>query len=72
MDSEALRRLETTSVSTQPHTFRAVGRPVLFGGHNLPPPLDEIGLKNLPKSGGATPRDDRPAVILTTIDYKPR
>ena len=71
MDSEALRRLETTSVSTQPHTFRAVGRPVLFGGHNMPP-LDEIGLTDLPKSGGATPRDDRPAVILTTLDYKPQ
>ena len=26
--------------------------PVLFGGHNLPP-LVEIGLTNLPKSGGA-------------------
>ena len=37
---------------------RAVGRsenpgvPVLFGGHNLPP-LVEIGLTDLPKSGGA-------------------
>ena len=37
---------------------RAVGRsenpgvPVLFGGHNLPP-LVEIGLPDLPKSGGA-------------------
>ena len=36
---------------------RAVGRsensggPVLFGGHNLPP-LVEIGLTDLPKSGG--------------------
>ena len=49
---------------------RVVGRsenpgvPVLFGGHNLPP-LVEIGLTDLPKSGGAmappggTPRDDR-------------
>ena len=26
--------------------------PVLFGGHNLPP-LAEIGLTDLPKSGGA-------------------
>ena len=47
--------------------FRAVGRsenpwvPVLFGGHNLPP-LVEIGLTDLPKSGGATPRDDRPGI----------
>ena len=38
--------------------FRAVGRsenpgvPLLFGGHNLPP-LVEIGLTDLPKSGGA-------------------
>ena len=38
--------------------YRAVGRsenlriPVLFGGHNLPP-LVEIGLTDLPKSGGA-------------------
>ena len=38
--------------------YRAVGRsenlgvPVLFGGHNLPP-LFEIGLTDLPKSGGA-------------------
>ena len=37
---------------------RAVGRsenpgvPVIFGGHNLPP-LVEIGLLDLPKSGGA-------------------
>jgi hypothetical protein len=49
--------------------IRAVGRienpgvPVLFGGHN-PPPLVEIGLTDLPKSGGAchgtpgTPGDD--------------
>ena len=28
------------------------GVPVLFGGHNLPP-LAEIGLTDLPKSGGA-------------------
>ena len=38
--------------------YRAVGRsenpgvPVLFGGHNLPL-LVEIGLTDLPKSGGA-------------------
>ena len=51
--------------------YRAVGRsenpevPVLFGGHNLPP-LVEIGLTDLPKSGGAslgTPGDDMPAFI---------
>ena len=29
-----------------------LGVPVLFGGHNLPP-LFEIGLTDLPKSGGA-------------------
>ena len=40
--------------------YRVVGRsenpgvPVLFGEHNLPPPV-EIGLIDLPKSGGATP-----------------
>ena len=40
--------------------YRAVGRsknpgvPVLFGEHNLLP-LVEIGLTDLPKSGGATP-----------------
>ena len=48
---------------------RAVGRSenpgvlLLFGGHNLPsdlPPLVKIGLTDLPKSGGATPRDERP------------
>ena len=38
---------------------RAVGRsenpgvPILFGGHTLPPALFEIGLTDLPKSGGA-------------------
>ena len=44
---------------TPPHRHsRAVGRsenpgvPVLFGGHNLPP-LVEIGLTDLPKSGVA-------------------
>ena len=40
-------------------SIRAVGRsenqgvPVLFGGHNLPP-MVEIGLTDLPKSGSAT------------------
>ena len=45
---------------------RAIGRsenlgvPVLFVGHNLPP-LVEIGLTDLPKSGDAGgARDDRP------------
>ena len=53
--------------------FRAVGRsenpgvPVSFGGHNLPP-LVEIGLTDLQKSGGAsTPRDDRPTTYLLYI-----
>ena len=36
------------------------GLPILFGGHNLPP-LVEIGLTDLPKSGDAGgARDDRP------------
>ena len=45
------------------------GVPVLFGGHNLPP-LAEIGLTDLPKSGGAspgTPRDDRPVVSAAPL-----
>ena len=42
------------------------GVAVLFCGHNLPSPSPvEIGLTDLPKSGGhdipGTPRDDRPA-----------
>ena len=55
-------------------TFSAVGRsenpgvPVLFGGHNRPP-MVEIGLTDLPKSGGAmTPpapsgQDDTPSMV---------
>ena len=35
------------------------GVPVLFVGHNLLP-LVEIVLTDLPKSGGAITRDDRP------------
>ena len=53
--------------------YRAVGRsenpgvPVLFGGHNLLHVV-EIGLTDLPKSGGSmappgTPRDDRPGLL---------
>ena len=48
---------------------RAIGRsenpgvPVIFGGHNLPP-MVEIGLNDLPKSGG-TPRDDTPDLVVT-------
>ena len=44
---------------------RAVGRsenpgvPVLFGDHNLPP-LVEIGLTDLPKSGGAMATPEPP------------
>ena len=33
--------------------------PIIFGGQNLPL-LVEIGLIDLPKSGSAIPRDDRP------------
>ena len=59
-----------------PTTLRAVGRsenpgvPLLFGGHNLPP-LVEIELTDLPKSGGAIvppappARDDRPGFYTT-------
>ena len=45
-------------VSLKSRIYRTVGKsgnpgvPVLFGGHNLPP-LVEIGLTDLPKSGGA-------------------
>jgi len=52
---------------------RAVGRsenpgvPVSFGGYNMPP-LVEIGLTDLQKSGGAsTPMDDRPTTYLLYI-----
>ena len=50
---------------------RAVGRsenpgmPVLFGGHNLPP-LVEIGLTNLSKSGDAIAQG-RQACALETV-----
>ena len=42
-----------------PHIPRAVARSenlgwhVILGGDNVPPPLVEIGLTDLPKSGGA-------------------
>ena len=55
---------------------RAVGRsenlgvPVSFGGHNLPP-LVEIGLTDLPKSGGGTPRDDIPVYCDWIVGYLP-
>ena len=39
--------------------------PVLFGGHNLPP-LDEIGLTDLPKSKGALGAKAPPATPGTT------
>ena len=46
------------------------GVPVLFGGHNLPP-LVEIGLPDLPKSGGTpgTHRDDRPALMHASAKF---
>ena len=55
-----------------PETSRAVGRsenpglPILFGGHNLPP-LVEIGLTDLPKSGGAMAPPAPPAPPGTTL-----
>ena len=36
------------------------GVPLLFGGHNLPPPLVKVRLTDLPKSGGATPSNNTP------------
>ena len=58
-------------------TIRAVGRsenpgvPVLFGRHNLPP-LVEIGLTDLPKSGGpmappGTPRNSKYVPMDTEV-----
>jgi hypothetical protein len=48
------------------------GVPVLFGGHNLPS-LVEIGLTNLPKSGGAIPDCDihmvKNMIILTNNHF---
>ena len=44
--------------------------PVLLGGHNLHnlPPLVEIGLTDLPKSGTpGTPVDDMPANMLVYL-----
>ena len=41
--------------------------PVLFGGHNLPP-LVEIGLTDLPKSGSA--RDDRSVSTASNPGYE--
>ena len=52
--------------------LRALGRsenpgvPVLFGGHDLPP-LVEIGLTDLPKSG-VTLRDDIPALVNFSLE----
>ena len=52
---------------------RAVGRsenpglPVLFGGHNLPP-LVEIGLTDLPKSGGTMALPTSPGTTPLTIN----
>ena len=40
--------------------------PVLFGGHNLPPPpLVEIGLHDMPKSGGAPAPTGTTGLILS-------
>jgi hypothetical protein len=64
------RYIEETEILASSIVFTAVGRsenpgvPVLFGGHNLPPQV-EIGLTDLPKSGGGTPgthRGDTPGV----------
>ena len=51
------------SISRAVGRFENPGVLLLFGGHNLPsdlPPLVKIGLTDLPKSRGATPRDDWP------------
>ena len=52
--------------------FRAVGRteilemPVLYGGHNLPP-LVEIGLTDLTKSGGTELRFEVKVAVLAKL-----
>ena len=39
---------------------------VVLGGDNVPPPLVEIGLADLPKSGGhGPPACDGPDIVLT-------
>ena len=58
--------------------IRAVGRsenpgvPVLFGGHNLSP-LVEVGLTDLPKSGGAMVAPEPPGItgLLITLKVNP-
>ena len=59
------------------YTFRAVGRsenpwvPVLFGGHNLSP-LAQVGLTDLPKSGGAMAPTAPPGTTgLTLTIFQP-
>ena len=53
-----MQNLSEIKISVWSVLIRAVGRsenpgvPVVFGGHNLPP-LVEIGLTDLPKTGGA-------------------
>ena len=68
-----MKIIDVPSQEDQGTLNRAVGRPenprmpLIFGGHNLPPPLVEIGLTDLPKSGGAmTP----PAPPETTPLYQ--
>ena len=43
---------------------------VLIGGHNLPP-LIELGLTDLQKSRGATPRNDRPGMVVSELPWQP-
>ena len=60
-NAEIWKKLIIHLSSRSKFEIRAAGRsenpgvPVLFGEHNLPSPLVEIGLTDLPKSGGAPP-----------------
>jgi hypothetical protein len=45
------------------------GVPVLFGGHNLPS-LVEIGLTDLPKSGGTMAPPGRTGLNMSRLEMK--
>ena len=71
-----MKIIDVPSQEDQGTLNRAVGRPenprmpLIFGGHNLPP-LVEIGLTDLPKSGGAMAPQAHPGTtgLLNTVMY---
>ena len=75
-DQYIMKWIDVPSQEDQGTLNRAVGRPEnpeipgLFGGHNLPP-LVEIGLTDLPKSGGAMAPPAPPGTtgLLNTVIY---